>query len=68
VLRYHDVYEKMMNLMLLAGIVDDDQPVQELTQDLIPDLFQVLGFEAKACMLEGLPQTYTSSAGVVKGG
>eukprot|EP01045_Picozoa_sp_COSAG04_P028644 COSAG04_NODE_4503_length_2048_cov_2.282709_1_plen_446_part_00 len=59
VLRYHDVYEKMMSLMLLAGIVDDDQPVQELTQDLVTDLFQVLGFDAKACMLEGLPREYT---------
>ena len=60
VLRYHDVYEKMMNLMLLAGIVDDDQPVQELTQDLIPEMFQVLEFGAEACVIGGgLPRACT---------
>ena len=56
ILRYHDLYSTLLNLMTLKGIVDDDQPVQEMAQDLVPDLFQILGASSpKACALEGRP-------------
>jgi hypothetical protein len=54
-LRYHELYSTLVNLMLLKGIVDDDQPVQEIAQDLMPELFQVLGVPSKHCLLEGKP-------------
>ena len=51
--KYYELYSTLIDLMLLKGIVDDDQPVQELSQDLMPELFQVLGFPAKDCLLKG---------------
>ena len=56
ILRYHDLYSTLLDLMTLKGIVDDDQPVQEMAQDLVPEIFQILGMvPPKACALEGRP-------------
>ena len=55
IMRYYELYSSLLDLTLLKGIVDDDQPMQEIAQDLMPELFQVLGFSQKDCLVEGRP-------------
>eukprot|EP01046_Picozoa_sp_COSAG06_P030061 COSAG06_NODE_2834_length_6204_cov_12.577396_8_plen_48_part_00 len=43
-LQLEKLYAHLLEIMTMKGIVDDDQPVLELSIMVMPELFQVLGY------------------------